>query len=481
MSERKLTILQINDLHGYLEPHPEVFRVRGGFKYATCGGLARIATIFKQARIERPGAVLALDNGDTFHGTYVAVESQGEAMVPLMNALELDAMTAHWEFAYGPEQFKRLACELSYPVLAINCYEADSDRLVFAPSRIVERAGLRIGIIGIASNIIDKSMPPSYWAGVRFTLGNIELQSHIDRLRTTEKVELVVVLSHLGFAQDAKLAAEVVGIDVLVSGHTHNRLYQPVWVGNTPIIQSGCHGSFIGRLDLTFSGHKMVDVRHELVCVDESIKPDAEMTRRVQEAVVPHRNYLGEVVGQARSPLDRATSLEATMDNVLLDSMASAAGTQLAFSNGWRYGAPILPGTVTMEHLWNMIPTAPPISTVELTGDEIRAMLEANLERTYAADPYCQMGGFVKRCRGLNLYFKMENPKGHRIEDLLIGNTPMQGDRVYCAAMLGEQGVPRKYGRNRQKIGIDAIQALQQLFASTHQVRGKRRGSVVAI
>lgn len=478
---RKLTILQINDLHGYLEPHPEVFRARGGFQYETCGGLARIATVFKKVRAECPGAVLALDNGDTFHGTYVAVESQGETMVPLMNALEFDAMTAHWEFAYGPEQFKRLASGLSYPVLAINCYEADSERLVFAPSRIVERAGLRIGIVGIASNIIDKSMPPSYSTGVRFTLGNSELPAHIEHLRTAEKVDVVVVLSHLGFAQDAKLAAEVAGINALISGHTHNRLYQPVWVGATPIIQSGCHGSFIGRLDMTFSGRKVVDVRHELVRVDESIKPDAEMARRVQEALAPHREFLGQVVGHARSPLDRATSLEATMDNVLLDSLAGAAGTQLAFSNGWRYGAPILPGPVAMEHLWNIVPTAPPISTVELTGDEIRAMLEANLERTYAADPYCQMGGFVKRCRGLTLYFKMENPKGHRIEDLLIGNRPVQGNRVYRAAMLGEQGVPKKYGSNRQKTGVDAIEALQQLFTSTRQVRGKRRGSVVAI
>ena len=91
------------------------------------------------------------------------------------------------------------------------------------------------------------------------------------------------------------------------------------------------------------------------------------------------------------------------------------------------------------------------------------------------------MGGFVKRCRGLNLYFKMENPKGHRIEDLLIGGSPIQGGRVYRAAMLGEQGVPKKYGSNRQKIEVDAIQALQQLFASPRQVRGNRRGSVVAI
>lgn len=481
MSEHQLTILQVNDLHGYLEPHPEVFRARGRFRYQTCGGLARIATVFKQVRAERPGAVLALDNGDTFHGTYVAVESQGDALVPLMDALEYDAMTAHWEFAYGPEKFQRLASGLSYPVLAINCYEAGRDRLVFAPSRVVERAGLRIGIVGIASNIVDKSMPPSFSTGVRFTLGNTELPAHLERLRSVEKVDLVVVLSHLGFAQDAKLAAEVAGIDVLISGHTHNRLDRPAWVGSTPIIQSGCHGSFIGRLDLTVSGRKVVDVRHELMCVDEHITPDPEMARRVQDVVAPHREFLDQVVGQARSPLDRATSLEATMDNVLLDAMASAADTQLAFSNGWRYGAPILRGAVTMEHLWNIVPTASPISTVELTGDELRTMLEANLERTYAADAYDQMGGFVKRCRGLNMYFKMENPKGHRIEDLLVGGRPIQGGKVYRAAMLGEQGVPQKYGSNRQQVGVDAIQALQRWFASTDRVRGNRRGSVVVV
>lgn len=324
-------------------------------------------------------------------------------------------------------------------------------------------------------------MPPSYSEGVRFTLGNTELPGHIERLRSVDKVDLVVVLSHLGFAQDAKLAAEVAGIDALISGHTHNRLYRPVWVGSTPIIQSGCHGSFVGRLGLTVDGGKVIDVRHELICVDEQIEPDAEMAKRVEEAVTPHRAFLGQVVGRVHSPLDRATSLEASMDNVLLDAIAAAAGTRLAFSNGWRYGAPILPGDVTMEHLWNIVPTHPPISTVDLTGDELRAMLEANLERTYSPDPYCQMGGFVKRCRGLNLYFKMENPKGHRIEDLLVDGAPIQPARIYRAAMLGEQGVPKKYGSNRQKIEIDAIESLQQLFARGRQVRGSRRGSVVAV
>ena len=133
MAERHVTILQINDLHGYLEPHPEAFRGRGRFNYRTCGGLARIASIFKRVRAERPGDVLALDNGDTFHGTYIAGHSLGEAMPPLVNALEFDAMTLHWEFDYGPMQVRKLAAGLTYPALAINIFDKVSNRLVFDP------------------------------------------------------------------------------------------------------------------------------------------------------------------------------------------------------------------------------------------------------------------------------------------------------------------------------------------------------------
>ena len=118
-----LTIFQINDTHGYLEPHPELVWIPDGPTYPTMGGFARIASLLKQARADNPDGIIALDNGDTFHGTYPAVLSKGEALVPLVNALQLDAMTAHWEFAWGPQHFQELTQRLNHPVLAINCYD----------------------------------------------------------------------------------------------------------------------------------------------------------------------------------------------------------------------------------------------------------------------------------------------------------------------------------------------------------------------
>ncbi len=196
-----------------------------------------------------------------------------------------------------------------------------------------------------------------------------------------------------------------------MSGHTHNRTYQPTVINGATIIQSGCHASFVGRLDIEMENGKVSNIAHELVKLDESIESDAEMQKMVDEIYAPHREMLAEKVGETETDLNRYTTLEATMDNFLLDAIADAAGTEIAFSNGWRYGAPVPKGEITVNDLWNIIPTNPPVSLVEMTGAELWEMMEENLERTFSRDPYKQMGGFVKRCRGLNVYFKIENPE----------------------------------------------------------------------
>jgi 2',3'-cyclic-nucleotide 2'-phosphodiesterase (5'-nucleotidase family) len=479
MATRTLTILQLNDTHAYLEPHPEVFWGRR-LSTRTAGGFARIATLLRQIRNERPGAVLALDNGDTFHGTYVAVQSRGEALVPLLNALELDGMTGHWDFAYGPAQLQSLTDRLSYPMLAANCFRADSDELVFPASRMLERGGVRVGVIGLAATIVDKTMPAHFSEGIRLTLGNVELPAEIGRLRTAG-AELIVLLSHLGFPQDVKLAGEVAGIDILLSGHTHNRLSRPAVVGTTHIIQSGCHGSFVGRLDITLDGGQIRDVAHRLILVDESIVPDPAIAALVEEAVTPHRALLREPVGATSSLLHRATTLEAPMDTLLLRAIAAAAEAPIALSNGWRYGAPIPPGVITLGDLWNIMPPNPPVSLVELSGTELWDLLEENLEHTLAADPYRQMGGYLKRLHGLTLYAKLENSTGQRVQELVVGEQPVKRAERYAVAFVTTQGVPAKYGTGRHDLPLRAIDALRTYLAGQSPVTVPAEGTVVPV
>lgn len=478
---RTITLLQINDTHGYLESHPELFWQGGQAVYRTAGGYARIKTIFENVRHEASGPVCAFDSGDTFHGTYVAVHTKGEALIEPINALGLDAWTAHWDFAYGVPRLKELAGRLHHPLLAINCYDNQTGERPFKACTIIERGGLRVGVIGIAATIIDKTMPPHFSEGLRFTLGNEELPEAIRTLREQERVHLVVVLSHLGFPQDVKLAHEVKGIDVLLSGHTHNRMDRPFYVNGTPIIQSGCHGSFVGRIDVEVGGGTARVFDHQLITVDESIQPDAEMQRLVDAAIAPYRSTLQPIAGSTEGALNRNTVLESTMDNFPLDAIAEAAETQIAFSNGWRYGAPILPGPVTINDLWNIIPPNPPVSVVDLTGRELWDMLEQNLENTFAADPYAQMGGYVKRSRGLMIYIKIENPRGARLQQLFVGDGPVDVDAVYPVAFVTTQGVPKDIGRNRRDLPMHAIDAMRQLLQRRGSIDARLRGTVVAI
>lgn len=478
-SQKGLTIMQLNDSHAYLELHPELFWNGNHADYRKAGGYARIATLLEQARKENPGRVVTFDGGDTIHGTHAAVKTQGQALIPILNALRFDAMTAHWEFAYGPEQLKKVTGQLSYPLLACNVYDQTSHELVFPAFTLCEAGGLRVGVIGIASPIVDKIMPPSFSKGLYFTLGNEEVRAFISKLRSEERVDLVVVLSHLGFPQDMKLAEEVQGIDILLSSHTHNRLYAAKQVGSTIIIQSGAHGSFLGRLDLEIQNGHLVDFKHTLLIIEEGIQPDGNVQALVDEALRSYREELNEVVGHTATALNRNTMLESTMDNLLLQSLLEHTGAQIAFSNGWRYGAPVVPGPITHNDLWNMIPVNPPISMVELTGDEIRTMLEESLEHTFAQDPYRQMGGYVKRMLGLNVYIKAENAAGSRIQELFVHGEPIRTDQTYTAAYVTSQGVPGKYGANRRDLDTLAIEGLQRYIAQNSPIEADLRGTVI--
>ncbi len=184
---------------------------------------------------------------------------------------------------------------------------------------------------------------------------------------------------------------------------------------------------------------------------------------------------------ETATALNRATMLEATMDNFLLQALLESTGAQLAFSNGWRFGAPIIPGEVTLNDLYNIIPMNPPISTVELPGAELVGMLEENLERTFAHDPYDQMGGFVKRGLGLTVHLKIENPPGQRIQRVFVGHEEVQLARIYPTAFVTEQGVARRYGRERKHHSERAIDAMRAYLARHRPLHAELRGSFVAV
>lgn len=454
----KLNILFINDVHSYLAPHPELFYDETGEVIETAGGYAHIAGIVEEIRKQNPNTLL-FDGGDTLHGTKPLVDSKGEAIVPILNALKPDALVGHWDFGYGPEQLQKINKKLNFPILGCNVFTEDGSNFL-QPTEMFKKEGMKIGVIGISAMIIDKVMPKKMSKDLKFTSGVEEVPKHIKQLKS-DGVDIIVLLSHNGFPQDVELLKKVDGIDICLSAHTHNRIYTPIEVNGARIVQCGCHGAFIGNLSIDFEENEIKSYDYELIKVDSSTPKSSEVDNLVQKVLMPYEEIRSAALGQTKEVLHRYNTINSTMDNFLLKAIAHITDTDVAFSNGWRYGAPIPVGDITENDLYNITPMNPPVSTVELKGLEIKEMLEENLERTFCSNPLKQMGGYVKRVLGLQINMRIENPNGHRIQEIYYRGSHLEMDKTYTVSFVTTQGVAKKYGKNRKKHTQKAVEAMK--------------------
>ncbi len=316
----------------------------------------------------------------------------------------------------------------------------------------------------MASNIIQKNMPENFSEGADFTDGITETRAEVKKLRKFG-VDLVVLLSHLGYPQDIELLKQVDGIDLCLSGHTHNRVRTPQKFNGAYIIQSGALASTMGFLRLKVQ-NGIQDIYHEYVVLDKSVPQDRGMLAMMRKDAVlaEYKEKLDVIVGASHIDLHRGSSFYGTMDYLLLDAMRSATGLPIAFSNGWRYGGAIKKGKLTRRHLYSIVPMDPMIRSVELTGQEIIDLLEDNLESTFSSQPFKQMGGYIKRNAGLRIYFKLENPYGQRIQRVFVGEELLDPEKTYLAAYVTRQAVPERYGGKHQDTGIHAVEAMEKLL-----------------
>jgi len=470
----KLNILFINDVHGYLAPHPELFYNETGEVIETAGGYAHIAGFVEGIRKENPNT-LFFDGGDTLHGTKPLVDSRGKAVIPILNALKLDALVGHWDFAYGPERLKETGSQLDFPILGCNVFTKDGSNFL-QPTAMLEKAGFKIGVIGICAMIVDKVMPEKMSEGLTFTSGLDELPEQIKKLKA-DGSDMIILLSHNGFPQDVELLKKVDGIDICLSAHTHNRIYQPVEVNGARIIQCGCHGAFVGKFTLEVEDKKIKNYNYELVKVDASSQKSKEVDSMVQDILKPYKEISTTPLGSTSEILHRYNTINSTLDELLLSAIAQSTKTEIAFSNGWRYGAPIAKGKITENDLYNIAPMNPPVSTVDLTGKEIKEMLEENLERTFCCNPFGQMGGYVKRCIGLQVNFRIENPNGHRIQEIYFRGKHIDFEKTYKVGFVTTQGVASKYGKNRKNHNKKAVEAMKDYLRNNPNFTPNKIGS----
>ncbi|MBK5956752.1 thiosulfohydrolase SoxB [Rhodoplanes elegans] len=406
--------------------------------YGRVGGLDRVATIVNAIRAERGNRVLLLDGGDTWQNSFTSLATKGQDMVDCMALLKPDAMTAHWEFTLGAERVKEIVGKLGFPFLCQNVRESEFQDEVFKGSTMVERGGVKVAVIGQALPYTPIANPRWMIPDWSFGIREKELQAEVDKARAAG-AGLVVLLSHNGFDVDRKLAGRVSGIDVILTGHTHDALPAPVQVGKTILIASGSHGKFVSRIDLDVRDGAVKGVRHKLIPVlADVITPDAAMAGVIAMHRAPHETMLGEVVGKTETTLYRRGNFNGTLDDVICDALLAERDAEIALSPGFRWGPTLLPGqSITREDVYNATAmTYPAAYRMGMTGARLKEVLEDVADNIFNPDPYLQQGGDMVRVGGLSYTIDVGKPIGSRIGDLVLSRTgqPLAADKEYTVA-----------------------------------------------
>ena len=399
-------------------------------EYGRVGGLDRVATVVKSIRADRPDAIL-LDGGDTWHGSYTCHHTQGQDMVNVMNALNTEAMTFHWEFTLGSDRVHEIIDTLPFPALGQNIFDAEWDEPAeyFKPYTFFERGGSKIAVIGQAFPYMPIANPSWMFPEYSFGIRDENMQAMVDEVRGLG-ADLVVVLSHNGFDVDKKMASIVTGIDIILSGHTHDALPEPVLIDNTIIVASGSNGKFVSRVDLDVRNGQMMGFKHKLIPIfSDVITPDPDMAALIDGERAPYVDQLSEVIGQSESLLYRRGNFNGTWDDLICQALIEEREADISMSPGVRWGPSILPGQdITREDIWNVTSMSyGKVYRTEMTGEFIHIILEDVADNLFNPDPYYQQGGDMVRIGGMGYRIDINKPQGKRITELTLLKT---GERI---------------------------------------------------
>jgi sulfur-oxidizing protein SoxB len=406
--------------------------------YGKVGGIDRLATLVKAIRADRPDNTLLLDGGDTWQGSYTSLKTAGADMVEVMNALGVDAMTAHWEFTYGQDRVTELLEDVAFPFLAGNVVDTDWEEPVFESTALYERGGVKIAVIGQAFPYTPIANPRYLIPQWSFGIREDALREHVDAARA-EGAGLVVLLSHNGFDVDRKLAARVDGIDVVLTGHTHDALPAVETIGETLLVASGSHGKFLSRLDLDVRDGRVADYRYRLIPVfSDAITPDPGIAGLVDRLRAPHEPELSRVLGHTETLLFRRGNFNGSFDDLICQALIEERDAEIALSPGFRWGASLLPGqAITIEDVYNMTAiTYASAYRTEMTGAFLKEVLEDVADNLFNPDPYYQQGGDMVRVGGMGYTIDVNKPIGERISSMtrLATGEPIDPARSYVVA-----------------------------------------------
>ena len=413
--------------------------------YGRVGGMDRMATLIAAIRSERGSdRTLLLDGGDALQGSFTALQSKGGDMMRVMEQLGVEATTGHWEFSLGQDRIAELFGTRDHPVaskvafLAGNIRDHEMDEPVFRATKMFEKGGVKIAVIGQAFPFTPIANPRWMMASWVFGIRENDIRRRVAAARASG-AELVVLLSHNGFDVDRKLASRVDGIDIVLTSHTHDALPQPVRVNRTILIASGSATKFLSRLDIEVKNGRMADFSYALIPVlADAITPDPAMAALVRDIRAPHETMLATELARTEGLLYRRGNFNGTFDDVICDAMLNERDAEICFSPGFRWGNSLLPDqAITWDDLYSATAiTYPNCYRRTFSGAAIKDILEDVADNLFNPDPYYQQGGDMVRVGGMSFAIDIDAPMGRRITAMthLKTGQPIDASKDYTVA-----------------------------------------------
>jgi len=408
-------------------------------KFGAMGGFAHMATLIKQLKETRPGALL-LDGGDTWQGSATSLWTNAQDMIDASLLLGVDVMTGHWEFTYGMDRVKHVLendFKGKIDFVAQNILDLEFEERVFEPYTMKEQNGVKIAIIGQAFPFTPIANPRYLVEDWQFGIREEIMQEVIDEVRE-KGAQVVILLSHNGLNVDMKLASRVRGLDAIFSGHTHDALpiaYEAKNAGGkTLVINSGSMGKFVASLDLDVKAGKVRDYQFNMIPVfSNAIKADPAMQAHIDSVRKPYLKKLNEELAVSNELLYRRGTFNGTFDQLICDALLESQDAEISFSPGFRWGMSMLPGQpITYEDVMTQTAiTYPDVVRTEIKGEFLKTILEDIADNRFNPDPYFQQGGDMVRVGGLKYSIDVSAGQGKRISDMTLNGKPIQADKTY--------------------------------------------------
>lgn len=447
----KISVLQTADIHGQLDTHPELFWENEKIVFKNRGGLAHIKTLFEEERAKNPGNTIIVDGGDLIQGSGYTALSKGAVLPEIIKHMNYDVLIpGNWEVVYGKNQMLSILNNYETPVIAQNMYHQENHKNLFPSHWIKEIDGVKLGFIGVNDPDVPIRQNPEFSKGIEFSGLDETLKEQIQQLKSKEKVDVLFLVTHFGIFKQVELANNPVSkeVDYILGNDTHERLRTPIEGKFAKVTEPGAFGSFVGKLTLYIVDGEIVLDEYELIDVDpEKYNADPKINELITKAKAPYKEEMEEIIGYTNVPLFRYLTVENPLDNMITNAAKWKTGVDIAISNGFRFGNPVVPidgkpAPITKANLWNWLPVNEKIKTGKASGTQIKEWLEKEIHNAFAENATERFGGWLVRFAGMQVDFKLNAEKGKKINWIKVGGQPIQDDKMYSISACVRPGDP---------------------------------------